>query len=128
MPRLIPCGAPTPRNTASKPCSFRPARVKSVPSFFFVLMVTPMAGDPVDLVRQDVAREAIGGDGLQQHAARLARRLEHRGLVAQARKEVRAGKARGAGADHRDLPLRVLAVANGIRELGSPSPGPPGTS
>ena len=73
MPRPTPLGAPTARNTASKPFSFRLCQGEVPAQPLLRLDLHAELLDHADLAAQDVARQPVGGDGLHEHAARLAR-------------------------------------------------------
>src|SRR5208283_3023293 len=64
-----------------------------------------------DLLADDVARQAIGGNAPTHHAARLLSRLANLHGMAESRQVIRAGKTGGAGADDEDAaPGRLTAV------------------
>jgi len=82
-----------------------------------VLEVHAHALDHRDLARELLAWQAVGRDGLDQHAAGLGLRLEDDRLVSEPGEEVGGGKAGGSGADDRHLAAGVLGVLADLREL-----------
>ena len=81
--------------------------------------------DHLDLALELGTRQAVGRDGLHEHAAGLGLGLEHDRLVAQPGEEVGGGEAGGTGADDGHLAGRVLGVLQDLRQLRRPSPARP---
>src|SRR5208283_2576179 len=68
-------------------------------------------GDACDLVADDVARQAIGGNAPAHHAAGLLGRLANLHVVAEPCQVIRTGKTGGTGADDQDaMPGRLAAA------------------
>ena len=74
----------------------------------FELDVDAAVQDPVDLLLEPLARQAIAGDAVAQHAAEVLARLEHLDLVPHEGKVVGAADAGGATTDDRDALARLL--------------------
>ena len=73
--------------------------------------------DHADFAGDDLARQAIGGNGLHQHAAGPRLRFVDLRLVAQPGQEVGTGESGRAGADDGDLAPRVLRVLADLGQL-----------
>ena len=73
--------------------------------------------DHADFAGDDFARQPIGGNRLHEHSARPWLRLENLRAISQPGEEVGTGKARRAGADDGDLPLRILRILADLGQL-----------
>ena len=95
--------------------------MKSRPSRQFELQLDAERQDLVDLGADEVARQAVLGHALVQHAADDRCGVEQRHAVAEQREVVRAADPRRAGADDRH-PRRPVAVCGGEAAAGAGAP------
>ncbi|OQC00090.1 MAG: hypothetical protein BWX80_03487 [Candidatus Hydrogenedentes bacterium ADurb.Bin101] len=70
-----------------------------------------------DFTGQLLARHAVGGNALHQHASGTGRRFKDLGLITEAGQEIRAGQAGRAAADDSHLALGISLVFAHFRKL-----------
>ena len=102
-PRRRLLEAPVARKIALKPSRSRSGRPKSRPIAVSSRSSTPESEDPLDLLLEDLARQAVLRDADGHHAAGHGHRLEDGDRVAEAGEVLGGRHAGGAAADDRDL-------------------------